>query len=231
MLQTKITGPWAVTPELFEGLPDSICGNIRQAGVQKSVPAGTEIFRDGEPNDSVSLLLEGLVKVSRVDANGNEAILWLNTPGQFIGSLCLAPGSSHASTAITLQPCKVVTWSLPAFEMILERFPEVTRVVEQIIARQTADLSSRVCEVSTAPFWIRLARTLVRLADQMSRRVNSHIEIDITQEMLAQLTGSTLFNVNHQLSWWEHQGLVARRRCLVVVMDMAGLKKLCGIMR
>jgi CRP-like cAMP-binding protein len=122
-----------------------------------------------------------------------------------------------------------LTWSLAAFEAILDRFPQVTRNVEQIIARQTADLSNRICEISTMPLWHHLARTLVRLTEQIGRRVHGHFEIDITQEILGQMASTTLYNVNHQLSWWEHQGLVGRRRCVVVVKDIVALKKMCGI--
>ena len=228
--ETKPTSPSAITPELFDGLPDSVSQSISAAAVQRSIPVGREIFHDGEPKNSISVLLEGQAKVSWVDANGNEIILWLTSLGQFIGSLNLASGT-HSSTALALQPCKVWTWSLAAFEAILDRFPQVTRNVEQIIARQTADLSNRICEISTMPLWHHLARTLVRLTEQTGRRVNGHFEIDITQEILGQMTSTTLYNVNHQLSWWERQGLVGRRRCVVVIKDIVALKKLCGIIR
>ena len=228
MAETKPTSPSAITPELFDGLPDSVSQSISAAAVQRSIPVGREIFHDGEPKNSISVLLEGQAKVSWVDANGNEIILWLTSLGQFIGSLNLAPGT-HSSTALALQPCKVLTWSLAAFEAILDRFPQVTRNVEQIIARQTADLSNRICEISTMPFWHHLARTLVRLTEQIGRSVNGHFEIDITQEILGQMTSTTFYAINHQLSWWERQGLVGHRRCVVVVKDIVALKKLCGI--
>jgi CRP/FNR family transcriptional regulator len=235
--ETKPTSPSAITPELFDGLPNSVIQSISAAAVQRSIPVWREtagevtrgqIFRDGEPRNSLSVLLEGQAKVSWVDANGNEVILWLTSPGQFIGSLNLAPGT-YSSTAVALEPCKVLTWSLAAFEAILDRFPQVTRNVEQIIARQTADLSNRICEISTMPLWHHLARTLVCLTEQTGRRVNGHFEIDITQEVLGQLISTTLYTVNHQLSWWERQGLVGRRRGVVVINDIVALKKLCGI--
>jgi len=106
MAETKPTSPWAITPDLFDGLPDSVSRSISAAAVQRSIPVGRKIFRDGEPKNSISVLLEGQAKVSWVDANGNEVILWLTSPGQFIGSLNLAPGT-HSSTALALQPCKV----------------------------------------------------------------------------------------------------------------------------
>ena len=222
----KRSSPWAVTPELFEGLSDSVCWDICQAAVRKSILAGCKIFGAGE--DSIYLLVEGFAKVSSVDVDDNEVILWVNTPGQLIGSLTLAP---HVTTAIAIQPSKVLVWSLHTFEMILERFPEIARIVTQIIARQTAELSNRMCEKSTAPVWFCLAATLIRLADHIGRRVNNHIEIDCTQEVLGQMIVTSVYNVNHHLCLWERQGLVARRRGVVVIKDMAALKKLCGSIR
>lgn len=218
----------AGSPELFEGLAPVDCRNILSTLPQRSFPLGQEIFRAGEPKEIIYLLLDGLARVSQVDRNGNEVILWLNIPGQVIGSLNFAPGCNHSSNARAAQSCKVAMWTLAAFESMLDRFPAVLRNVERIMARQMSELSSRICEVSTAPAWLCLGKALIRLTDQIGRQVNGHIVVELTQETLAQIIGTTVYNVNHHLSDWEVSGLVTRRRCNIVVRDLPGLKKLCA---
>jgi CRP/FNR family transcriptional regulator, nitrogen oxide reductase regulator len=216
-------------PELFEGLSVSDCRSILSGAPQKSFSVGQEIFRTGEPRETIHLLLEGLAKVSQVDRNGNEAILWLNVPGQILGSLNFVPGGMDSSSARAVQACKVVMWRLPVFESMLERFPLVLGNVERIIARQMSELSSRICEISTAPAWLCLGKALIRLTDQIGRKVNGHVLVELTQETLAQITGITVYNVNHQLSDWEVGGLVLRQRCTIVVRDLPGLKRMCTL--
>lgn len=214
--------------ELFEGLSESASQRIPATSPPKWFAAGQEIFRAGERREAIYVLLDGLAKVSQVDCNGNEVILWLARPGQVIGSLNFANSCTQSSSAWAVQSCSVVMWSLPAFESILAYFPAVMKNVERILARQIVELSSRICEISTAPAWLCTGRALIRLTDQIGRRVNGHVEVELTQETLAQLVGITMYNVNHLLSNWELKGLVERRRRTIVVRDLPGLKRLCA---
>ena len=163
--------------ELFEGLSESASQRIPATSPPKWFAAGQEIFRAGERREAIYVLLDGLAKVSQVDCNGNEVILWLTRPGQVIGSLNFANSCTQSSSAWAVQSCSVVMWSLPAFESILEYFPAVMKNVERIIARQIVELSSRICEISTAPAWLCTGRALIRLTDQIGRRVNGHVGI------------------------------------------------------
>ena len=215
--------------ELFEGLSESASQRISATSPLKWFAAGREIFRAGERKEAIYVLVDGLAKVSQVDSNGNEVILWLTTPGQVIGSLNFATSSRQSSSAWAVQSCSVVMWSLPAFESILQYFPSVMKNVERILERQIVELSCRICEISTAPAWLCTGRALIRLTDQIGRRVNGHVEVELTQETLAQLVGTTMYNVNHLLSDWELKGLVQRKRCAIVVRDLPGLKRLCAL--
>jgi len=101
--------------------------------------------------------------------------------------------------------------------------------VQKIRARQSAELSSRICDIGTAPAWFCVGRSLIPLSEQHGQSVGGHFEIEVTQEALAQIAGTSLFNVNHQLSSWEFLGLVLRRRCTIVILDLPALKELCGM--
>jgi CRP-like cAMP-binding protein len=174
------------------------------------------------------LLIEGRVKVSQVSKNGSEVILWLNVPGQTIGSLNLTPGYAHSSTAEAVQDCKVLVWELPMFEASLERFPPLFRNVQAIMVRQIDELSRRICEISTGTVAPRLAHGLLRLIGQIGREVNGDVELNLTQETLAEMTATTFYTVCRQLAEWERRGLVFRRKYTIVIRDLSGLRRLCG---
>jgi CRP-like cAMP-binding protein len=219
---------YACEVELLQGLSQSLSERILADSAVKCFVAGQEIFRAGEPRVAIYVLLDGLAEVSQLDCNGNEAILWLASPGQVVGSLNFAPDCTQASTARAAQPCRAIMWSLPRLESMLERYPAVLRNAERIIARQMAELSCRICEVSTAPRWLCMGKALIRLAEQIGRRGNGSVEVNLTQETLAQLAGTTLFHVNHTLLGWERNGLVRRRRRTIVIRDLPTLRKLCA---
>jgi CRP-like cAMP-binding protein len=73
----------------------------------------------------------------------------------------------------------------------------------------------------------RVARQLIRLLPQVGQEINGAIEVKLSREDLAQMTGTTLFTVSRLLSTWEQQGLVTLRRLTVVVSNPMGLLSLC----
>jgi CRP/FNR family transcriptional regulator, nitrogen oxide reductase regulator len=226
MSETKQALPWVTTPELFEGLAYSDGLRILSTGCHMEIPSGEVIFRAGDTT-KIFLLIEGRAKVTQVTEDGREVVLWLNTPGQIIGSLNLA-SHIHSSTAKALRRCKVLMWDLCAFEDNIDRFPALFRNVMRIGALQMSEMSRRICEVSTEEATPRLARSLIRLSEQLGRSVNGQLEIDLTQEALAQMTGMNMFTLNRYLSEWERQQIVICQRSAVVIRDLQGLKRLCG---
>ena len=60
----------------------------------------------------------------------------------------------------------------------------------------------------------------------MGKRNNGHVEIALSRQELAQLTGTTLFTVSRLLSQWEQRGIVAARREAVLVRDLPALVEL-----
>jgi len=93
--------------------------------------------------------------------------------------------------------------------------------------RRLATLEARFREVSTQQVAQRVARQLIRLLPQVGQEINGAIEVKLSREDLAQMTGTTLFTVSRLLSTWEQQGLVTLRRLTVVVSNPMGLLSLC----
>lgn len=96
-----------------------------------------------------------------------------------------------------------MVWSRECFGAILERFPLVRANAQRIVTRPIAQLSFRICDISTGAVAWRLASGLICLSGQIGREVEGHFELDITQETVAEMTGMTVYTANRQLSQWE----------------------------
>lgn len=214
--------------DLFAGLSETVCRGILSNAYRRDIPCGDIFFRAGDPKRMIYLLTEGRVKITQVSKNGSEVILWLNIPGQILGSSSLMAGGHHSSTAEAVQDCQVFVWDAPIFEGMLERHPLFLRNVQHATARQFSELSCRIREVSTETVLPRLAHGLVRLTNQIGRQVDDTFELDVTQEALAQMTAMTFYTANRQLSEWEEQGLVVRKKYTIVIRDLPALKRLCS---
>jgi CRP-like cAMP-binding protein len=215
--------------ELFAGLPTSISREVVSSARPKYFVSGDVMYFVGDPITQVLLLTEGRVKRSQLSESGREVILRLTIPGDVVSELTLVPGGRHSSTAQALQDCEVLAWESATFEAALECFPGLRRNAKRILERRLAELGTRFCEVSTQTASPRLANGLVHLLDQIGRRANSHIEINVSQEALGQMTAMTSSSVCRLLTMWKEQGLVKLRKGTIEIHSVPGLLELCRV--
>ena len=213
--------------ELFAGLPSSVCTHILSRARPMDFPCGQVMYFAGDQIEQVFLLTDGRVKITQFSERGTEVILRLCIPGEVISELALMPGSRHSTTAQAAQDCNVLAWDSATFDAAMERFPDLRCNVKRILEQRLQELERRFCEVSTETVAPRLAHGLARLLDQIGRKVNSHVEINVSQEALAQMTSMASFTVCRILTNWENQGLLKLRREVIEIHNVPGLLGLC----
>ena len=229
MAETIEKSPSLEMSELFADLPSSVRAEIVATARPRDYSCRQVMFLAGDPIKETILLTDGRAKILQLAESGSEVILRFAVPGEVIGELGLLPGSKHFSTAQALQDCKVLVWGAESFEAALERFPILQGNVERILARRLDELERRFCEVATETAPPRLAHTLVRLVDQIGHKVHDHVEINVSQEGLAQMTAMTSSTVNRLLTNWENQGLLRVRRETIEIHSFLRLLSLCKV--
>jgi CRP-like cAMP-binding protein len=58
----------------------------------------------------------------------------------------------------------------------------------------------------------------------VGKKCEEGVQVSLSREELAQMTGTTLFTISRVLSRWAEQGLVAPKREAVVICDAARLE-------
>jgi CRP-like cAMP-binding protein len=211
---------------LFSGIPLADCIKIISTAQEKHFSRRQTIFFEGDPIRHIVFLLSGCVKVTQFGPNGQEVILRLNGPGEMVGMIGLHAKGSHSSTARTVQMATALVWEATHFEAVSERYPLLRRNTARVLEQRLHELEQRFREVSTEKVSPRLSSQLLRLLPQVGKRVNDEVEIGLSREELAQLTGTTLFTVSRLLSQWELQGIVSNGREMVLVRNVQALTEL-----
>jgi CRP/FNR family transcriptional regulator, nitrogen oxide reductase regulator len=211
---------------LFAGISPTDCTKIVAAAHERDFDRRQTIFFEGDPIRQVLLLMSGCAKVTQLGHSGNEVILRLNGPGDLVGALGFLSRSNHCATAQALSSCKVLAWEVSVFESVSERFPVLRRNTARLLADHLEELEQRFREIATEKVGIRVAHELVRLLKQVGHRVNGAMEVSLSREELAQMTGTTLFTISRLLSDWEARGFVSPRRAAVLVRDPQALQDL-----
>jgi CRP/FNR family transcriptional regulator, polysaccharide utilization system transcription regulator len=212
MAEAMKNSPLVTRSELFAGLPSSVCTNIVSTAHTIGFMCRQRLYFAGDRIEQVVLLTDGRVKLTQCGKDGTEIILRLCIPGELISERALVPGGRHSSTAQALQDCKALAWDSVTFEAALERFPVLRCNANRVLEQRLQELERRFCEVSTEMVAPRLAHQMVRLLKQIGHKVNGHVEINVTQEVLAQMTSMTAEVVCRLLKNWENQGLLRLRR-------------------
>jgi CRP-like cAMP-binding protein len=208
---------------LFAEISAAECREIASAANEKHFARRQTIFMEGDPVRRVVLLTSGSAKIAQLGQSGAEVILGVRGPGEVVGTVGLRPQDRHSSTALALAPSSAFVWDAGVFETFSQRSVQLRRNITDLLCRQLHELEERYREISTERVSVRLSHQLVRLLNQLGRRVNGRLEIRLSREELAQLTGTTLFTVSRLLSDWNQRGIVSTRREAVSVDDFQAL--------
>jgi CRP/FNR family transcriptional regulator, nitrogen oxide reductase regulator len=139
-------------------------------------------------------------------------------------SLCST--GRHTTTAQALRVSYAFVWEARVFQILVEPLPVVHQNMIRLVGEHLEELERRFGELAKERVAARLARQLIRLQEQIGRRINGPVEIRLSREELAQMTGTTLFTISRRLGVWEARGLVNLRRDSVTICDLELLRRI-----
>ena len=210
-------------PPLFSGILPGDYTRITAAARVREFARGEVMFIEGDSVQQVLLLTSGLVKLTQIGMSGMEVILRFSASGDVLGAEGMCSTGSHRTSAQASRLCRALVWEAPAFKALVERYPVLHQNMARILGAELMELQQRFREVATERVGPRVARQLVRLLEKIGQPVKGVVEIGLSREELAQMTGTTLFTVSRLLSAWGALGLVRPRREAVTICNIPAL--------
>lgn len=204
---------------VFHGLTPEELRSVRTSARSRMLRRGEVLFSQGDPATHAYVLEAGRMRLVQVFPDGRAVIHRILTPGEFFGGIAALGEARYPVSAEALEDSMVLGWSGEAMQRLLLRHPRVALNLLRLQARRIEELQERVQELISERVERRVARAVLRLARQAGRRTEEGILIDLplSREDLANLTGTTLFTTSRILSRWERQGIVfAGRQRLVI---------------
>src|SRR5512133_3849775 len=93
---------------LFQGIEPEELTRIAQTMARRRYRRHEVIFHEGDPGDSLHIVVEGRVKITRESLEGEEAIVVTLGPGETFGELVLLDGAARSATATAMEPTETV---------------------------------------------------------------------------------------------------------------------------
>jgi len=208
---------------LFSGLTREQCREIASWARARTFARDEILFMQGQPVRSLILIEAGSVKLTQLSSNGNEVILWMIGKGDAVGEHADESSSTHSCSARAMEECKALTWEHARLQNLLIKFPQIRNNIHHILSGRLHELEERFREVATEKVAKRLALTLLRLLKKVGNVSRGGVQISLSREEMAQMTGTTLFTISRTLSKWGGEGFVLPRREAVLVRDLQRL--------
>lgn len=213
--------------DLFAAIPAADCLSLAAAASLREYSRDDLIFEQGQPSRHVILILSGCVKMTQIGSDGSEVILWLRGSRDVLGIFGRPASALNSCSARAIQPSRALIWEWTRLNQSSSG-PQIRHNIGHIVAERLEELEERFREVATENVERRVARAIGRIASNVGRTTDEGVEISLSREELAQLTGTTLFSVSRLMSKWAELGIVRPRREGFVVLHFDLLTQISG---
>lgn len=191
--------------------------------VEQQCPAGTTVCRKGEPADAWIGVLEGLVKINAVSADGKSVTFTGVPAGGWLGEGSLLKIEPRRYDVVALRDSRIARMPRATFEWLLDTSIGFNRfLLEQ--------LNERLGQFIGMVEYDRLLDTDARVARYLAEMFNPILypgfssQIRISQEELGYLTGISRQRVNQALQALDKLGLIRVGYAGIEILDQDGLR-------
>jgi CRP-like cAMP-binding protein len=216
-----------IAPELFRDLDHMAVDKLLKLARRCTKQHGDTFCRQGEQAHHVYLLLKGLVKVGGITHAGKEVLLDWMQPGESFGlGAVLSPPAENVWTVSSVANTEAFEWDTATISRLAESCPVFHKNALRIALRWTQQLQKRFESLSTKTVEQRVADSVCFLAERF--RSHTPAEVRLSDEELAQMTGTNLFTVNKILRGWQRLGHVNKSRKRLIILDCESLRRISG---
>ena len=190
------------------------------------------IYNIGDEARSLFYLRRGLVKLEAISGGGRGIILNMYQPGEVFGELSLCDGRRN-EMAVTMESSEVLEIRLEEVFGLLRQDNEAALLLLRSVCGRLAASYRVIQEYSFDNLPERLAKVLLRLADEMGRETPRGTELThyITQEELAQMLSVRREVVSSELSRLRTRGCVTYLRRGRLIINRAALSSYAEAIR
>ena len=213
---------------VFSAMGEAELDDVIARAKSQRIPRGDAVFRQGEIAEAFFVLLHGRLKVVKVTPLGQQIIIRFVNPGDIYGIAKALRREDYPATATAVVDSVTLAWPAQIWDDFMAAHPAFAVNVMQMMGDRLQEAHTRLKELSTEEVEHRVAHTVLRLVAQSGRQTDEGVLVDfpITQQEIAEASGTTLHSVSRVLTAWESAGLVSIGRRRIVVRDVQGLSEL-----
>ena len=206
--------------ELFEGASAADFEPLTRSAHTRKYSRGEFVFNAGDEADTLCLVLEGEILVSRLGPDGEEFVVEVFVAGDILGQLhFFEPDPTRLLDARAGN--ETSCWMAPRRDVVglLERNPKLTLLMLRTYSRWIMQRDLRGAEGAFRNLTSRVATRLLQLSDRYGEAAENgtRIRLQLTETTLANMLGASRENVSRVLARLRRSGDVRREHGFLLI--------------
>jgi len=211
---------------LFARLGDSEIDAILAHATVARQAEGDQIFAKGDPGNSMMAVLKGRVMISAPSPDGRQVVLTVMREGDVFGEIALLDGNERTADATATTDCELLVVPRRSLLALLERRPDLCIDLLIVLCERLRRTNEQVEDLAFLDLEARIAKVLVRLAEENGQSPTGSVGVKISQRALGELVGGSRESVNKHLQDWKRSGIIALEKGSIVIHDLDALSAL-----
>ena len=205
------------TVPLFAGFPEEQLRMLVSAVNRRNVPRGTIVIVEGDPTDSLYLIISGRLKVMMSDAEGKEVILAMLGPGEFFGEMGLIDDEPRSATVVTIEPCELLSIAKRDFKKCMAENFQMTEAVMRGLVRRLREADRKIGSLALLDVYGRVARLLLDMAENVDGE--KIVTKRLPKQDIAKMIGASREMVSRVMKDLQTGGYIEMRGSSIVLRD------------
>jgi CRP-like cAMP-binding protein len=169
---------------------------------------GEAVFSQGDHADAIFYLQKGKLKLTVVSDQGKEAVIAILEAGDFFGEGCLAGQIKRMATATAMTDCAAVRLAKSEMIKVLHEEPVFSELFLRYVLSRNIRIEEDLVDQLFNSSEKRLARVLLLLANFGKEGRPEPVIPKISQQMLAEIIGTTRARVNFFMNRFRKLGFI-----------------------
>ena len=189
--------------------PKTFVARVGQGKVIADYKKNQNIFSQGETAEAVFYIQKGRVKLTVLSEQGKEAVVGILEAGQFFGEGCLNGHPLRISTTTALEDCVITSISKTAMINTLHDEPKFSEMFMAYLLTRNSRVEEDLIDQLFNSSEKRLARLLLILANFGKEGRPQPIAVELSQETLAEMIGTTRSRVSFFMNKFRKLGFIS----------------------
>lgn len=190
-------------------------------------PAGSVLWREGEPANLVVALDEGHIRIYRGLPDGNTASMYLFGAGELFGFLPFLDGRPYPATAVAMDDVRARTMSREGLLQALRENPGVALPLFSFLGRRLRDAFDRIELLSARGTLPRSAAALAALLPSDAGEKAAVVFLPVPSGEFARTLGITPESFSRAVTGLVETGVIRRLgRGRFQILDLQSLRKI-----